>query len=47
MNDKVQSSRRRFLKSALVAGAGFTIIPRHVLGGMDIYNLPINLQKLL
>jgi len=33
MNDKNQSSRRRFLKSALVAGAGFTIIPRHVLGG--------------
>ncbi len=25
--------RRKFLKSALVAGAGFTIIPRHVLGG--------------
>ena len=33
MNDKNQSSRRRFLKSALVAGAGITIIPRHVLGG--------------
>jgi predicted dehydrogenase len=33
MNNKNQSSRRRFLKSALVAGAGFTIIPRHVLGG--------------
>lgn len=27
------SSRRKFLKSTLVAGAGFTIIPRHVLGG--------------
>ena len=26
------SSRRTFLKSALVAGTGFTIIPRHVLG---------------
>jgi predicted dehydrogenase len=33
MNNKKQSSRRRFLKSALVAGAGITIIPRHVLGG--------------
>jgi len=28
-----QSSRRRFLRGALIAGAGFTIIPRHVLGG--------------
>ena len=28
-----KSSRRNFLKSALVAGAGFTIVPRHVLGG--------------
>ncbi len=27
------TSRRKFLKSALIAGAGFTIIPRHVLGG--------------
>jgi predicted dehydrogenase len=33
MSDKIQSSRRRFLKGALIAGAGFTIIPRHVLGG--------------
>jgi predicted dehydrogenase len=33
MNDKIQTSRRRFLKGALLAGAGFTIIPRHVLGG--------------
>jgi len=32
MTDK-KSSRRRFLKSALVAGAGLTIVPRHVLGG--------------
>jgi len=28
-----KSSRRRFLKSALVAGAGLTVVPRHVLGG--------------
>ena len=28
-----KTSRRRFLKSALVAGAGLTIVPRHVLGG--------------
>ncbi len=33
MNSKNPTSRRRFLKSALVAGAGFTIVPRHVLGG--------------
>lgn len=33
MNNRDQSSRRRFLKSAMVAGAGITIIPRHVLGG--------------
>ena len=29
----IKSSRRNFFKSALAAGAGFTIIPRHVLGG--------------
>ncbi len=28
-----KSSRRKFLKSALVAGAGITVVPRHVLGG--------------
>jgi len=33
MSPKITSSRRTFLRSALVAGAGFTIIPRHVLGG--------------
>ncbi len=33
MNSKNKSSRRKFLKSALVAGAGLTIVPRHVLGG--------------
>ncbi len=33
MSSSNPSSRRKFLKSALVAGAGFTIIPRHVLGG--------------
>lgn len=33
MSDNIQTSRRTFLRSALVAGAGFTIIPRHVLGG--------------
>lgn len=33
MDNKNQTSRRTFLKGALVAGAGFTIIPRHVLGG--------------
>ncbi|HKI89772.1 MAG TPA: Gfo/Idh/MocA family oxidoreductase, partial [Draconibacterium sp.] len=33
MNSNNPSSRRKFLKSAVLAGAGFTIIPRHVLGG--------------
>lgn len=33
MDNKNQTSRRTFLKGALVAGAGFTIVPRHVLGG--------------
>lgn len=33
MNSKKPTSRRGFLKSALVAGAGLTIIPRHVMGG--------------
>ena len=33
MSDKIQTSRRTFLRGALIAGAGFTIIPRHVLGG--------------
>ncbi len=33
MSEINQTSRRKFLKSALVAGAGFSIIPRHVLGG--------------
>lgn len=33
MSENSLSSRRRFLKSALVAGAAFTIVPRHVLGG--------------
>jgi len=33
MNNRNQTSRRTFIKSALVAGAGFTIVPRHVLGG--------------
>lgn len=33
MKSNNPSSRRKFLKSALVAGAGFTIIPRHALGG--------------
>lgn len=28
-----QNSRRKFLKSSLAVAAGFTIIPRHVLGG--------------
>ena len=28
-----KSTRRRFFKSALAAGAGLTIVPRHVLGG--------------
>src|SRR5579863_6333015 len=27
------NSRRKFLKKALVAGAGWYIVPRHVLGG--------------
>ncbi len=33
MDSNNKSSRRKFLKSALVAGAGLTIVPRHVLGG--------------
>ena len=33
MSDTNQTSRRKFLRGALIAGAGFTIIPRHVLGG--------------
>jgi myo-inositol 2-dehydrogenase / D-chiro-inositol 1-dehydrogenase len=33
MSSNNPSSRRKFIKSAVVAGAGFTIIPRHVLGG--------------
>ncbi len=33
MSNKHSTSRRRFLKGALVAGAGLTIVPRHVLGG--------------
>lgn len=33
MNDKKPTSRRGFLKSALIVGAGLTIVPRHVLGG--------------
>ena len=33
MSDKIQTSRRTFIRGALIAGAGFTIIPRHVLGG--------------
>ncbi|MFP4365757.1 MAG: Gfo/Idh/MocA family oxidoreductase [Bacteroidales bacterium] len=33
MKSKSPASRRSFIKTALVAGAGLTIIPRHVLGG--------------
>jgi len=33
MNAVKQTSRRKFLKSALAVGAGFVIVPRHVLGG--------------
>ena len=33
MNKKKPSSRRKFFKSALTAGVGLTILPRHVLGG--------------
>lgn len=33
MKFKSPASRRSFIKTALVAGAGLTIIPRHVLGG--------------
>ncbi len=33
MDSNNKSTRRKFLKSALVAGAGLTIVPRHVLGG--------------
>ena len=31
--DAANNSRRKFLKKALVAGAGWYIVPRHVLGG--------------
>ena len=31
--NQVTTNRRKFLKSALAAGAGLTIVPRHVLGG--------------
>ena len=30
--DQEQNSRRNFLKTAVVAGIGFTIVPRYVLG---------------
>lgn len=33
MKKNNQTSRRKFLKSALLVGTGFTIVPRHVLGG--------------
>ncbi|MFV0589758.1 MAG: Gfo/Idh/MocA family oxidoreductase [Draconibacterium sp.] len=33
MSKNQTTNRRKFLKSALLAGAGFTIVPRHVLGG--------------
>lgn len=33
MSNKNPVSRRKFLKGAIAAGAGFTIVPRHVLGG--------------
>jgi len=33
MSNTNQTSRRKFLRGALIAGAGFTIIPRHVMGG--------------
>jgi len=32
-NIKLFTGRRKFLKNALVAGAGITVVPRHVLGG--------------
>src|SRR5271165_3232548 len=31
--DATNNSRRKFLKKALAAGAGWYIVPRHVLGG--------------
>jgi len=33
MDSNYKSSRRKFLKSALAAGAGMMIVPRHVMGG--------------
>lgn len=36
---KLQSSRRKFLKSSATAAAGFYIVPRHVLGGVG-YTAP-------
>src|SRR3712207_770673 len=33
MGNESSNSRRSFLKNTAVAGAGFLIVPRHVLGG--------------
>src|SRR5258706_14087613 len=33
MKKKSKLSRRQFVKTSAVAAAGFTIVPRHVLGG--------------
>ena len=32
MTKTIDSSRRKFIKNSAVAGAGFFIVPRHVLG---------------
>ncbi|MEJ7766220.1 MAG: gfo/Idh/MocA family oxidoreductase, partial [Chitinophagaceae bacterium] len=33
MENNKNNSRRNFIKSGAIAAAGFTILPRHVLGG--------------
>ena len=33
MKDSTNQSRRKFLKTAALAGGVFSIVPRHVLGG--------------
>ena len=33
-NESVRSSRRRFLSATAATAFGFTIVPRHVLGGV-------------
>ena len=39
-------NRREFLETASVSAAGFTILPRHVLGGTGL-SLPVTRSRLL